>query len=227
MIPTPDPDSAGVGMHTSEISDAAVRLGGCIFIAEDNHMKKNIRILTECAIMIAASTVLSFFKPIQVWTYGGGATICSMLPLVIIARRHGTKAGLFTAFAHSVLQLLFGLGNVQYATSFLMAVGIILLDYVIAYTVIGLSGIFSVHEAHAGEGRLIAGISFSLSLRLLCHFLSGWIIWEALWPNDLAWAAPIWSIVYNASYMVPELILTGIAACIINRTTKLMDRAVK
>lgn len=187
-------------------------------------MKKNIRVLTECAIMIAASTVLSFFKPVQVWVYGGGATICSMLPLVIICRRHGLKTGLFTAFAHSVLQMLFGLNNVQYATSFFMAVGIVLLDYVLAYTVIGLSGISSAKDAHAKTARLIAGISVSFGLRLFCHFLSGWIIWEALWPNELSWAAPVWSIVYNASYMVPEWILTCIAACIVNRNTKLLDR---
>ena len=188
-------------------------------------MKKNIQVLTECAIMIAASTVLSFFKPIQVWMYGGGATICSMLPLIIICRRHRTKAGIITAFTHSVLQMLFGLNNVQYATSFVMAIGIVLLDYILAYTAIGLSGITSVKDVHAKESHLIAGISISFALRLFCHFLSGWIIWEALWPNELSWAAPLWSVVYNASYMVPEFVLTVIAACILNRTTSLMDRA--
>lgn len=186
-------------------------------------MKRSVSVLTECAIMIAAATVLSFFKPIQVWTLGGGATICSMLPLVIISRRHGIRTGLFTSFTHSVLQMLFGLNNVQYATNFMMAVGIVFLDYILAYTVIGLSGIFSFGEKHTSEVHLIAGISLSFGLRLLCHFLSGWIIWEALWPNDLSWAAPLWSIVYNASYMIPELLLTCIAACVLNRTTRLLD----
>ena len=187
-------------------------------------MKRSVSVLTECAIMIAAATVLSFFKPIQVWPLGGGATICSMLPLVIISRRHGLKIGLLTAFAHGVLQTLFGLNNVQYATNFLMAVGIVLLDYIIAYTVIGLSGILCSKEKHAGDTRLIGGIALAFGLRLFCHFLSGWIIWEALWPNELSWAAPLWSVVYNASYMVPEFVLTVIAACILNRTTSLIDR---
>lgn len=49
-------------------------------------------------------------------------------------------------------------------------------------------------------------------LRLACHFVSGWIIWEALWPNELGWASPLWSLAYNASYMIPEMIITTVAA---------------
>ena len=186
-------------------------------------MKIKTRTLVECAVMIACANVLSFIK-LKLWALGGGVTLVSMLPLVIIARRHGTKVGLIAAFAHGVIQMLFGLDNVQYATGFFMAVGIIALDYIVAYGAIGLSGVNSERTTHASNGQIILGVCLSFMLRLLCHFISGWWIWEALWPNELAWAAPVWSLAYNASYMIPEIILTCIAACLLNKSTRLLDR---
>ncbi|MCR4576345.1 MAG: energy-coupled thiamine transporter ThiT [Clostridiales bacterium] len=188
---------------------------------------KNTNVLVECAVLLAIANILSFFKIEKLfWGFGGGVTALSMLPLIIVCRRHGTVIGMLTAFAHSLLQLVFGLDNVQYATGFLMAVGIILLDYIIAYTVIGLSGIFSA-EKHADAKSIILGIVFTFTLRLVCHFISGWWIWDALWPNDMGMVSPIYSIVYNASYMIPEMVFTCVAAVLINTKSNLMDRVDK
>ena len=100
--------------------------------------KRMTRMLTESAIMIAIATVLSLLK-IDL-PFGGGVTICSMLPIVLISHRWGWKWGVTTAFVYGVIQMLFGLDNVGYADSFLMGAGIVMLDYIIAYAVIGLSG---------------------------------------------------------------------------------------
>ena len=96
------------------------------------------------AIMIAIGTVLSLdmFKFGGLWLFGGGVTFCSMLPLVIVSYIYGCRWGAFTAFAYSLIQLVQGVDNVQYATSVPMAIAIILLDYIIAYTVIGFAGMF-------------------------------------------------------------------------------------
>ena len=110
--------------------------------------------------------------------------------------------------------MLMGIHNVQYATSALMAVGIILLDYVIAYGVIGLAALFN-GVIRNRQVSITAGIILTFALRLLCHFLSGLWIWEVMWPNELGWAAPIWSISYNASYMVPEAIITSVVAVLL------------
>ena len=108
-------------------------------------MGKSTRRLVESAVMIAIGTVLSMFPFSAPWAFGGGVTICSMLPLVIIAHRYGTKWGLFTAFVYSVLQLILGVSNVQFAAGygFVLAVGVLLLDYILAFTVIGLSACFN------------------------------------------------------------------------------------
>ena len=49
--------------------------------------------LTESAIMIAAATILSMFKLVEL-PYGGSITLASMLPIVIIAYRYGTAWGI-------------------------------------------------------------------------------------------------------------------------------------
>ena len=93
------------------------------------------------------------------------------------------------------------------------AVLIILFDYVIAYSVIGLSAMFKKRMENQ-RVALVLGIMVTFLLRLACHYISGVAVWEVLWPNELGWAAPIWSISYNASYMVPEIIITGIVAAV-------------
>ena len=154
-------------------------------------MGKSTRRLVESAVMIAIGTVLSMFPFSAPWAFGGGVTICSMLPLVIIAHRYGTKWGLFTAFVYSVLQLILGVSNVQFAAGygFVLAVGVLLLDYILAFTVIGLSACFNgVIKNHLVS--IVVGIVFTFALRFVCHFLSGWIIWGVITPNEMGLVAP-------------------------------------
>lgn len=172
-------------------------------------MKITTRQLVESAIMIAIGTILSMITIASPWKLGGGVTVCSMLPLVILSFRHGTKVGVFASSVYGLIQMILGFSNVQYATNFLMAAGIVIFDYIVAFGLVGFSAVFK----NAFQNRLwaiVAGVAFTFTLRLLCHFVTGVWIWEALWPNELGWAAWIWSLAYNASYMIPEIILTVI-----------------
>ena len=147
------------------------------------------------------------------WALGGGITVCSMLPLVVLSWRYGCKWGVFAAFVYSLLQMVLGIQNVQYADSVPTAILIILFDYVLAFSVIGLAGMF---KGRLGNPRLelVLGIVLTFLVRLGCHYVSGVVVWEVLWPNELGWAAPIWSIAYNASYMIPEIIITSLVAAL-------------
>ncbi len=174
-----------------------------------------IRWLVESALMIAVATVLNEYTKFIPMPFGGGVTICSMLPLVLLSFRFGWKLGLLSAGAFSLLQLLFGMDNVAYATSAVMAAGIILLDYIVPYTVIGLAGIFKTKRL---ETSYVAGIVVTFSLRLVCHFITGWWIWDALWPNEFGLVAPVYSIAYNGSYMLGEMVLTSVVAVLLCRT---------
>ena len=182
-----------------------------------NKTHSNARWLVESAILIAIGTVLSN-PPFKIdFPLGGGLTLCSMLPLVLISWRWGYGRGLIAGLAYSLLQLVFGLDNVQYATSALMAAGIVLLDYIVPYTVLGLAGMF---KGRLKEPRLglVLGIVVTFILRFLCHFITGWWIWDALWPNEFGWTAPFYSFAYNGSYMGAEIVLTCVVAWILYST---------
>ena len=180
-------------------------------------MKKNLtRRLTESALFIAVATVLSVLK-IDL-PFGGGVTVASMLPIVLLSHRWGWKWGLMTAFVYSVVQLLFGLDNVGYAGSFQIAVGIVLLDYIVAYTVLGFSGVF---DKVFGKTRksLMVGIAVTFCLRFLCHLVTGAWIWGVWMPEtfmNMTMTNPwIYSFLYNGWYMLAELIITEIVAMLI------------
>ena len=174
-------------------------------------MSYNLRRLTESAVLLAIATVLSLIQFSGPWVLGGSITVCSMLPIVMIAQRYGTGWGLLSALTYSLLQLVLGLNNVQYAPDALTAIGIILLDYVFAFGVLGFSASFNRFFSDRRKA-IIVGIVVTFFGRFLCHFLSGIIIWEALWPNALGWAPVVWSLAYNGSFMLPETILTSVAA---------------
>ena len=95
------------------------------------------RTLVECALMIALGTVLANIK-IYSLPNGGSITLFSMLPFIMISFRHGVKWGLFTGFVNSLLQMLLGF-YAPPAPGLLPLVGMILLDYVLAFTLLGLA----------------------------------------------------------------------------------------
>ena len=179
-------------------------------------MKNATRKLTESAVMIAVATVLSLIK-IDL-PFGGGVTIVSMLPLVLISHRWGWKWGVLTAFVYGVIQMLLGLDNVGYATSFVMALGVIFLDYVIAYTVIGLSGVFDLKLGKTRQSVAV-GIAVTFVLRFCCHLLTGVWIWGEWMPEtfmNMTMTSPwLYSFLYNGWYMLAELVVTEIVAMIL------------
>ena len=167
-------------------------------------MKVNLKRIAESSMLLAIGTVLSLpiFTFQGRWALGGGVTVCSMLPLVMLAWRYGTKWGVFSALVYSVLQLVLGLGNLQYLPNFSSIAAVVLLDYIAAFGVIGFSAAFF----RVFENRrlaLVVGIVVTFLGRFVCHFISGIIIWEALFPNALDWAPTVWSRAYNASYILP------------------------
>lgn len=186
------------------------------------------RILVEGALMIALSTALSFVAPEL--PHGGSITLCSMLPIILMSLRHGLKWGLGTAFVHSILQLFLGLKNLAYCQTLTAQIGCVLLDYVLAFTALGLA--WAIAKPFKNKTLGVAVSTFGVCLiRFLCSFLSGFIVWKDYdyafsWMTDFGWGERIanmgenalcwlYSAVYNATYMIPETILTTIAAVLL------------
>lgn len=178
--------------------------------------KSKTRILVEGAIMVAMAFVLSYIKIFRL-PWGGSITLLSMLPVSVFSIKRGVKAGIFAAFVSALLQLGQGIavdGLFGWGLTPVMLIACILLDYIGAYTVIGLSGIF---RQKGLTGRL-AGTALAIFLRFAFHVVSGAVIfhssgkiWEAF-STDSEW---LYSILYNGAYMLPEMIFTVIGAAIL------------
>ena len=172
-----------------------------------------VALTVQVIVMLAFAFVLCLF-PLASLPYGGTITACSMLPVVIIAYRYGWKWGLLTGFVFSLLQIVEGgIGTLSAFTktpgSFLL---VFFLDYVIAFTVLGLAGVFR-GRIKSQRAELVAGTVLVCLLRYACHFLSGITVWRDI-SIPMAGAVPF-SLIYNATYMLPETIITVLGAFMI------------
>ena len=226
-------------------------------------MTNKTRRLTESAMLLAVAIVLELVSKsiIPEMPFGGQLTIVCMLPVVLISYRHGVKWGFVAAFTYSLIQMALGAGTVTaafqpgyFGDGAMIGYALIMcfLDYVAAYTLLGLGGIFrgrfsgNAVEPARREGKdgleLCLGSLVALGARYACHVLSGYILFsgwaewfftqdgfpawgaslvESLSPNMLGF---VYSLVYNGMYMVPEMILTAIAAVLVARVPKIVEK---
>lgn len=214
--------------------------------------RKNLHMLVESAIMLTMGVALEFISKMFIpeLPFGGQITIVNMLPIVLISYRHGVKWGLFSSFVYSLLQIALGLKTVTaafqpgyFGDSVLLvnAIIMLLLDYIIAYTVLGFGGIFR-NKLKNPAISLSLGSVVALTLRYAVHILSGYILfsgwaeWFFTQEGFPAWGRAlvesvgsnmlglIYSVVYNGMYMIPEIILTTIAAAIISKFPKIVSK---
>lgn len=172
-----------------------------------NRTALTTRMLVESAILIAIASVLNEFVAFKApWAFGGSVTLGSMLPMVLISWRWGLKQGLFSAFVFALLQMMIGFSNVTYGQTVAQMAAIALLDYILAYTAYGLGGLFR-GKLKSRPAELAAGIVLAGALRFTCHFLSGWMIWDALWPNDKGLSGAMYSLIYNGGYILPDVFI--------------------
>ena len=179
----------------------------------ENSMKsvKLTQKLTESSIMLALAVILSILKVAEL-PYGGSITLASMLPMIIISYRYGFGWGSLTGFVYALIQMLFGLKNLSYATSVVAAIAIILLDYIFAFMATCLGALFrNMKKAPVAFGCA----AFTVCLvRYIFHVISGCTVWAGLSiPTTDAF---FYSLIYNATYMLPETIVTILAAVYIS-----------
>lgn len=173
------------------------------------------RIIAECAIMVALGTILANIKLFEM-PYGGSVTLVSMLPFILVSFRHGVKWGLLTGLVNAMLQMMIGFWAPP-ANTLMAFVGVVMLDYVLAFTLLGLAGMFKKFFKNEVVGVAVAVCAVCF-IRFLCSFLSGALIWGSYqvyyeWANGLS----VWtySLIYNGSYMLPEMAITTIIAVIL------------
>lgn len=209
---------------------------------QTNQNPKVLR-LTESGILLAIGILIdTFLKFDATWMYGGSVTLCSMLPLVIIAYKYGPAWGSLAGVVHGLITMMISGGRAGGLAAMIEENGglsvflwILLLDYILAFGAIGLAG-FAPKFAKNPASSLALGAVFGLVGRFICHFLSGFLLFgsyaEWFFGENVPWGgwfldtfhgnalSAIYSLVYNGLYMIPEIILTVIGGLLVGGVLK-------
>ena len=253
LDPLPEADNADVGSFTELMSYFSLRIQPQRFFYQGRYGGKSMKAtktkrIVESGLLIAMATVLTVLSmafPLKL-PFGGSVTLLSMLPIVLLSYRHGIKWGICSGFVFSLIQIATGIDNVK---AFFVpedykltaALGIIFLDYIAAYTVVGLGGFFR-NRIKNPSASLALGAAAALSFRYICHIISGavffgmWAEWffsqyeigdKILSTFSGASLSLIYSVVYNGLFMIPEIILTVLASIVIGKIPAICKRIQK
>lgn len=180
-----------------------------------------IVIMAEGAAMIALSTVLSMIKVYQL-PWGGSITLLSMVPICFYSIKRGLATGMVVAFANSLVQMFLSMAKVlSWGLTPGVVIACFMLDYILAYSVLGFAGAFR----KKGTKGWIIGTIMATMLRFLMHFFSGAFLWktiEEIWgfipANEY-----LYSLLYNGSYMIPEMVFTTVAVVVLFKLPVVRD----
>ncbi len=162
-------------------------------------MKISLRAITEMSVAVALAVIFNFM-PLWKMPQGGSISL-EMLPILFIALRWGLKEGLLTGFVYGLLQLAFN--------PFIVHPVQLILDYPLPYMLLGVAGIFKKQAEKYKDKKINIYIIITLllggALRLVSHVLSGAIFFAQYAPEGTnVW---IYSTIYNASFIIPSLII--------------------
>ena len=172
-------------------------------LAEGKETNKNavgneaqVRIFAEMILFIALANALylisKFYLPFLHLPEGGSITIGSMVPLLWFSLRRGLRWGVEAGIIYGLVHMVVS-GDIYYPTQ-------IILDYPLAFGALGLAGAFKNYPT--------AGVGVGILGRFVCHFISGVIFFgQYAWAG---WSPIAYSAVYNASYLIPEFLVSGI-----------------
>lgn len=164
-------------------------------------MSKNIFTAKKLAFSgasIALATVTANFIKTPSLPFGGSATLFSMFFAALPGYLFGPVTGLAAALAHGIIQFIskpYYIHPVQ-----------VLLDYILAFGALGLSGFYA-NKKHG----LLKGYTMGVLGRFVFVNISGFIFYTSYIGVPGTDIAAMWaSLIYNASYILPEYIITMI-----------------
>lgn len=169
--------------------------------------RQRLTAIVEGALTVAFAVVLDHLIPMPSWPQGGSISVAAV-PVIFYAYRRGLLMGSMAALVWSFTQLIIGPLYLPPANTLSSVLLCLLLDYLIAFTVIGSAPFFASAFKKwrlLGYGFGAAAVSF---IRFLCSFLSGAVLFGSYAEEGVSpW---IYSLVYNGGYMIPNMLLAAI-----------------
>lgn len=161
--------------------------------------------LAYAALSIALAFVLSYVKLFRM-PNSGSVTPASMLPLMLFSAAYGVGPGLLAGAAYGLLQYVQG-GWFVHPIQFL-------LDYPLAFALIGLAGVYKLLPKDWSKWSLYAAMVLGALGRCISATLAGILYWET---------APWASLVYNGAYLLPDTLICIVLAVFVGkRVMKMM-----
>lgn len=171
-----------------------VALGVILLAVSKTSKVWNAKALSFAALSIALSFVLSCIRLYRM-PQGGSVTPASMLPLMLFSAAFGIGPGLLAGLVYGILQYLQG--------GWFLNVWQFALDYLLAFSALGLAGLAKKLPEKWG---LYAAMLIAVIVRALSATLAGIMFWDT---------APVASLVYNGTYLVPDVLICMILAALI------------
>ncbi|NLL47903.1 MAG: energy-coupled thiamine transporter ThiT [Firmicutes bacterium] len=165
---------------------------------------KNLQVMVEVSLLVAAAVLLSFLKLYQMPQ--GGSVSLEMLPIFILSFRHGGKIGMLGGALLGVVKLL--------VSPYIIHPVQLVMDYPLPFMLLGVAGL-GLFRRHR-----ILGVSVGAFLRFLTHVVAGAVFFAQYAPEGTP--ALLYSVGYNASYMIPETILVAIVVLILSRRREIL-----
>lgn len=185
-------------------------VGLIILKSRSNHIPVSSKLRTKQLVYggmcIAISFVLSYIRLYKM-PYGGSITLASMFPIILYSMIFGPVAGIIAGIAYGFLQFIQDPQVLNWAQ--------LLFDYPLAFACLGLAGIAPKAIKNI-QVRVCIAIPFAILGRGLMHFISGVVFFADSAPEGMN--PTYYSLIYNASYLVPEAIITLVLALILVST---------
>jgi thiamine transporter len=156
---------------------------------EVDNMTNQTRILAESMVCVALSAAL-YFITIFSMPQGGRVTAGSMIPIFWLALRRGAKVGVTAGIVFGLIVLI--------VEPFIFHPVQVLLDYPIAFGLLGLAGFF--------RKIPLLGVVVGMFGRFIAHFISGIIFFASFVPEGMNPA--LYSVIYNGSYLLVEFVFS-------------------
>jgi thiamine transporter len=185
--------------------------------------RKKSLFIVEVGIFSALAFLLDLLAnmlQLKIWPQGGSISI-AMVPIFLIAFRWGVKGGVAAGFMLGLLQIVTGQAFIAHPVQ-------AFIDYILAFSVLGVAGIVSSSLKKALENSqnrtvlmlVILGTFIGSLLRYLCHTAAGAIFFAEYAPKGTP--VLVYSVVYNGTYMLPGFIISAILTYLVIRAIKRM-----
>jgi thiamine transporter len=148
--------------------------------------------LVYCAAALALAMVCSMIKFANL-PMGGSVTLFSMFFVTLIGYWYGPYVGLITGVAYGLLQFAI--------EPYFYTLPQVIIDYPLSFGALGLSGFFYKKKWGLQTGYLAGVIG-----RYIFAVISGYVFFGTYAPEGTP--AIVYSLTYNATYIVPEAIIT-------------------